>query len=266
MLHGSHMRCIGTWNSMGARGRAAGLSARVADFRMAVPRPPMASTLPAGTTCRPAVGISQLASATQTSALLPMSHPRHRRSTVLRRQRLLDQTSPMSQSAARTDVGACCMAQRDRRKSHLQALQAAAHHEVQPRDRGLLPLPVWLRWGVRRRQHLHQKISTPLRKGPMSRCNPRAGCRCGALQCLSNSLTSDSAAAAPTARFCVCQAAQHVTCTRITCLHCGAFAGHAGEHAPKGEEYLCMRVWRRGLPMPPARQQPFWHPLTRSEH
>lgn len=43
---------FGTWNSMGARGRAAGLSARVADFRMAVPRPPMASTLPAGTSYR----------------------------------------------------------------------------------------------------------------------------------------------------------------------------------------------------------------------
>lgn len=40
-----------TWKSMGAKGRAAGLSVSVADFRMAVASPPIASTLPAGTSC-----------------------------------------------------------------------------------------------------------------------------------------------------------------------------------------------------------------------
>ena len=40
-----------TWNSMGAKGLQAGVDASVADLRIAVPRPPMAITLPAGTCC-----------------------------------------------------------------------------------------------------------------------------------------------------------------------------------------------------------------------
>ena len=40
-----------TWNSIGARGQAAGEVHSVALFRMAVSKPPMASTLPAGTSC-----------------------------------------------------------------------------------------------------------------------------------------------------------------------------------------------------------------------
>jgi len=40
-----------TWNSMGASGQAAGELHSVALFRMAVSKPPIASTLPAGTSC-----------------------------------------------------------------------------------------------------------------------------------------------------------------------------------------------------------------------
>ena len=40
-----------TWKSMGARGRQAGVDVTVADLRIAVPKPPMAMTLPAGTCC-----------------------------------------------------------------------------------------------------------------------------------------------------------------------------------------------------------------------
>ncbi len=40
-----------TWNSMGANGHAAGELHSVALFRMAVSKPPMARTLPAGTSC-----------------------------------------------------------------------------------------------------------------------------------------------------------------------------------------------------------------------
>ena len=40
-----------TWKVMGANGRASGVLDRVALFKMAESRPPMASTLPAGTLC-----------------------------------------------------------------------------------------------------------------------------------------------------------------------------------------------------------------------
>eukprot|EP00983_Pelagomonas_calceolata_P039155 1137061-Pelagomonas_calceolata.AAC.2 len=47
----THPPIMFTWKIMGAKGLAIGVLERVALFRMAASRPPMASTLPAGTAC-----------------------------------------------------------------------------------------------------------------------------------------------------------------------------------------------------------------------
>lgn len=76
-----------TWNSIGARGRAAGLEDKVADLRMAVPRPPTATMLPAGTCCNlskplPIIRYSPSICNTSSESVSSTIHPVHKRRTT----------------------------------------------------------------------------------------------------------------------------------------------------------------------------------------